>query len=151
MYFLCGSCSLERIVHCFLSFLPSCSLLRARRAERLQADLPSQVTLLVLTAAGPVCSLLLDQSQPGLQRWEMKGPIKASWKYSACTPPSSAAPLSPPCCTAAELWLTCELQRAVMVIRAVPGPATRPAVIPPAGRAWKNCCHHLKTQIKMTS
>lgn len=65
-----GPCSLERIVQCFLSFFakfkPSQLLsppLQDRRAKHWQFDLPSQVTP-VLTAAGPVWSLLVDQSQP---------------------------------------------------------------------------------------
>lgn len=65
----------------------------------------------------------------------MKGPIKASWKYSARAAPSSAAPLLS-ALHRTEPWLTCELQRVVAVIRAVPGPATRPAVVP--------CWHSLK-------
>lgn len=65
-----GSCSVERIVHCFLRFFskfkPSQLLSppgQDRRAKHWQFDLPSQVSP-ALAAAGPVCSLLEDQSQP---------------------------------------------------------------------------------------
>lgn len=65
-----GSCSVERIVHCFLRFFskfkPSQLLSppgQDRRAKHWQFDLPSQVSP-ALAAAGPVCSLLEDRSQP---------------------------------------------------------------------------------------
>lgn len=82
---------------------------------------------MVLTAASPTLQFRLTPFEPIkarsrtiLQRWGMKGPIRACWKYSACSPylawpiiPSAALLTSPsplgcsaPLCAVIDMWIT---------------------------------------------